>query len=285
MLERILVPLDGSPAGARILEVIRPLARRAHGKVVLFHAAEPPLAAGMNSGFVGQDIRLDAEKYLEGLVREIQPQGFHMEILVRVGPAAGVILDGIKETKATMVAMATHGRTGLARLAFGSVAEQVLHASDVPVLMLRSVEGTPPHGGSDKNVFAQVLVPVDGSDLALGVAPRVAVIAKACGSRVILIHVLPPEPARSESLEHADAIFAAAKKSFGAAGVKVEDTMIRTGDAASEILDACRQRPIAAIAMSSHGRSGLARLVMGSVAESVVRGSWLPVLVARSFRK
>ncbi len=84
--------------------------------------------------------RIDAEEYLAALAVDLRRRGIHVKTMVRRGDAAEEILKAARETNADVIAMTTHGRSGLGRLLFGSVAETVLRESQIPVLLLRSTE-------------------------------------------------------------------------------------------------------------------------------------------------
>lgn len=276
MLKHILIPLDASPAAESVLDRFMPLLIRPDTDVVLLHVEEPPLVASLDPGR-GDDARAEAQEYVREAARKLSATGVRCRGVVKHGPAADAIVAMAAEKTNGMIAMATHGRTGLARLAFGSVAESVLRRSPVPVLLVRTA-GQKEDGPA--LAVKRMVVPVDGSTLALGIAPRVAELAKAFRAEVTLVHVLPPKPAQGETVAHAERLVAAAKDRFQEEGLTCE-ALIRTGDAAEEILDAVRQRKADLIACSTHGRTGIARAVLGSVTEKLLRGAAVPMLVSR----
>jgi nucleotide-binding universal stress UspA family protein len=134
-----------------------------------------------------------------------------------------------------------------------------------------------------------VLVPLDGSTLAEGAIPRAAEMAVASGARMILLraasaHTYPgadPIEAQVAVVREAEAYLADVAARVRALGVKDVRTSTWYGEAASAIVDAAAFNHADLIVMTTHGRSGLGRLVMGSVAESVLRGTTMPILVLR----
>jgi nucleotide-binding universal stress UspA family protein len=134
-------------------------------------------------------------------------------------------------------------------------------------------------------MYDRILVPLDGSDLAKAIIPRVEAMAMAHGAEVILLEVLPatgvhPETAARER-EEAEQHLTAVEKQLLDAGVKARHTVRHGSDAAAEIVDYAEVNDVDLIAMSTHGRSGIGRWVFGSVASKVLRGTSKPILLVR----
>src|SRR6185503_10411644 len=137
MIERIVVPLDGSSTAEAILTEVRRILHRTNSELILVRAIVPPPAEDSMS-MVGAEVLIDAAReYTLGVEARLKEAGFRVKSVTRVGTAAGVILDAARKGKADLIAMATHGETGLKRMILGSVTEQVLRKSSVPVLALR----------------------------------------------------------------------------------------------------------------------------------------------------
>jgi nucleotide-binding universal stress UspA family protein len=137
MFKKILVPLDGSETAERILPPVKELAKIHESEVtllqvVLVHA--PPVSD--NSEPEAQAI-LSAEKYLKNMESSLKTEGLNVSSIVRYGHEAGVIIDHAKRHGFDLIAMSTHGRSGLGQFVLGSVASKILHASTVPVLLFR----------------------------------------------------------------------------------------------------------------------------------------------------
>ena len=145
MYKRALVPLDGSPVGETILPFILEIAGPLDMDVVLLRVVQPVPAMVIEGSrhVVTEDVvarRIDAEEYLAPLAVELRGKGVRVETRVRRGMPAAEILAAAREVEADLIAMTTHGRSGLGRLMFGSVAEEVLRDSDIPVFLMRATE-------------------------------------------------------------------------------------------------------------------------------------------------
>lgn len=143
MYERILVPLDGSELAEAILPFAEQIAGPLDAELVLARVVEPIVAAvGLASGEVGGDDALRhhqmaAKRYLEELAERLTTKGLRVRTLAALG-VPGLEIPAMAEAeKADLIAMTTHGRTGVRRLLFGSVAEEVLRRASLPVLLFR----------------------------------------------------------------------------------------------------------------------------------------------------
>jgi nucleotide-binding universal stress UspA family protein len=151
MYRRILVALDGSATAEQVLPHVEALAERFGSTVVLLRAVTPPerlMAAVVEPGTgvgvdpetfqnIGQAERADAREYLEKTAQRLEARGLSVDIEAPEADAADVIVARASEQDVDLIAMTTHGRGGLGRLIFGSVAEAVLRAAPCPVLLVR----------------------------------------------------------------------------------------------------------------------------------------------------
>ncbi len=145
MYKRALIPLDGSPVGETILPFILEIAGPLDMEVVLLRVVQPvpPVVIEGSRHIVVEDEearRIDAQEYLAPLAVQLRNKGVRVETKVSRGMPAAEIVAAARETEADLIAMTTHGRSGLGRLMFGSVAEAVLRHSDIPVFLLRATE-------------------------------------------------------------------------------------------------------------------------------------------------
>jgi nucleotide-binding universal stress UspA family protein len=146
MYERVLVPLDGTERAEAILPIVEQMAGPLDAEFILFRVVEPisPGEAMASAGVVTPDTflarELDAKRYLHEVERRLSKKGLRVRAQVVIGPPVEEILAAAKATGADLIAMATHARSAVGRIFFGSVAEAVLHASPVPVLMIRMTE-------------------------------------------------------------------------------------------------------------------------------------------------
>jgi nucleotide-binding universal stress UspA family protein len=275
LLQRLIVPLDGSSAAETILSEARRFLHRSDSELVLVRA-EFPVVTDMVPGIVAADVG-EARAYLERVAGTLEEQGARVQVVAESGPAVEVILRTVAERKGTLIAMSTHGRTGAARAVMGSVAEQVLRRSPVPVLTVRTLRAAAAVPPDERQPLRNVLLPLDRSERSLQALAPAADLCRLFGARLLLLHVLE----RDEDQVTADAWFRAVETRAGSQGVAVT-TLIETGSVADEILDVARFHDADLIAMATHGRRGLGRLAMGSVTEEVLRKSFVPLLAVRS---
>ena len=139
MYKKILVPLDGSPVAEQILSEVKELAKLAGAEIQLLRVVLVHTLPGADPTDKEVIAVREAEKYLEEIQSRLEKEGFDSSVHVRYGHDAGEILDHSKQVD--LVAMSTHGRTGLGRWALGSVAERVMRHSDKPVLLVRASKG------------------------------------------------------------------------------------------------------------------------------------------------
>ena len=143
MFETILVPLDGSKLAEESLGRVKELARAHGSKVVLLRVAFALVFPGAEPTKFQAQVTEEAEGYLEKIKKELEAEGIRTETVVRYGFPADEILAHINRGGVDLVAMTTHGRTGPARMVMGSIVEQVIRHSDVPVLSFRSSGSRP----------------------------------------------------------------------------------------------------------------------------------------------
>ena len=137
MYKRILVPLDGSPLAAGILPHVTGLAKSVGAEMVLLRVAFARIFPGQDPIQTQVTAVQEAEEYVVGLAKELQSQGVKAEAKVRYGDPVEEILDHVAWDHIDLIAMATHGRTGVMRVVMGSVVEQVLRRTPVPMLVHR----------------------------------------------------------------------------------------------------------------------------------------------------
>lgn len=298
MFSKILVPLDGSKAAEKVLPHARSLAGKLKVPVELLAVVDIADVASHTASerprFLDSAIERAMEhssSYLQGVARAFPDVGM-VKCSVEKGQAEEAIIEKAATDRAMLIAMATHGRSGLNRFLLGSVAEKTLRATVNPLLLVRATE-EPKEGES---LLKAILVPLDGSELGEGVLPMIADIAKRLDLEVELFRAyhIPYNVyggdagfyagnyeeliagVRDEAIEYLGKKAAEVKK----LGVEKVSYVVKDGFAGDEII-ALAQKNQALIAMSSHGRSGVKRWVLGSVAETVVRHAANPVLITR----
>lgn len=205
--------------------------------------------------------------------------------------AAPVILDYAGEEEIDLIVLATHGRRGVRRMLLGSVAEEVVRRAGRPVLTVRS-DGDGAHGEPPR----RVLVPVDFSEHARRALLYGEAIAERTGAELHVLHVLPemsfPDPYFAEAAQLRAMANAAQERVPEALARNVQEvlgtgadahTHLEVGSPAATIVRVAEAEDVDHVVLSSHGRTGLQRALLGSVAEGVVRRASCPVLTVKSF--
>jgi nucleotide-binding universal stress UspA family protein len=296
MADRILVPLDGSPRSELILSQIGRLLRHADAEVLLLRVLPPdghPMGSPESVRLSGE--REVAQKYVSDLVERFRGRGARIWGRVIRGEAAPAILETAEIEGSSLIAMTTHGRTGLRRWVLGSVAEKVVRQSPVPVLLVRSFVPGPGatlrDASPEELSIRKILLPIDGSPAAEAAVPHAKALAELFGSEILVVHaeypvVLPgPEvgafPVAIPTPAWSDAVTEPTADVFQRAGLRVT-RVTEIGDPASVILDECDSLGADLIVMATHGRTGAGRWFLGSVAERVLRHAHVPILLVRS---
>ncbi len=146
MIRKILAPLDGSKRAEAIVPHVEQIAHCFEAKVILLQVIEPVFVYASPNGYPGWDLDKNkrdilvnqAQKYLTGIKGEFREVGISTKLLVEEGPIVGTIIDVAEKNDVDMIAMASHGRTGLSHVFYGSVAAGVLHRIDRPLLIIRA---------------------------------------------------------------------------------------------------------------------------------------------------
>jgi len=298
MFEKILVPLDGSAIAQGILPCVKTLARRFGSTIVLFHAAEAPVELDRQEKYAKETIdriRSLADQYLTGVAKVLRRQRFKVEIKVGLGGVARSITDFAETENIDLIAMSTHSRAGPARWMMGSVPDRVLRHIHKPVLLVRPMGESPVD--AKPLLLKRLIVPLDGSQAAQAVLPYAREMAKTLKLEVALIQVISAETTvqftpmgpdtwavPTDVLQQIDVLasgyLAGVGKELEREGISVRWDVLR-GAPAHSIVEFAKETPGSIVAMTTHGRSGLRRWVLGSVADQVVRASGEPVLVIR----
>lgn len=303
----ILVPLDGSALAERALAIAATLAARLQSDLHLVHVHRERIVDEIPTyGLSGEAAREAAETYVRGSADRVRAdQGGNVSGSVLEGSAAGAIVAHAQAIGADLIVMASHGRTGASRFWLGSVADAVIRSATVPVLMVRGGDGaTPspatPSPATASPLFERILVPLDGSELAEAVLPHAIALAKLGEARVHLLQVeeraedlrlsvwglavqepddLPHRLANADRYLHH--VIARLEPELAPATVSVESRGAhRVGEAIAKV---AVEHETDLIAMATHGR-GASRLLIGSVADKVIRGTDCSILLLRTGR-
>ncbi|WP_159901599.1 universal stress protein [Salinirussus salinus] len=291
MYDTILVPTDGSDHAVRAAEHARYLAdafdATVHVVTVLDlqRAGGPFDAGGLGEEFVGR-LEAQGEEALE-TVRTVVDGEAVVTATLR-GEPSETILEYAADHDVGLVAMGTHGRTGVDRYVAGSVTERVVSRSEAPVLTARATERSRVGDG-----YEEVLIPTDGSEPAgAAVEPGLAV-AERTGARVHAVTVVdagdaaasPGYSVPEEVTAHLEAEGEAATERIATQarerGLEAT-TAVRTGVAARDLLAYADEHDVDLVAMGTAGRTGLTRYLMGSTTERLIRHAEMPVLAVNA---
>lgn len=286
MYKRILVPLDGSALAEAILPQIQRLTRGTDPDLILLRAYDLPIEVAPLPDVMAE-LRARAQEYLETRRAALaSASGTHGKVsaAARGGQAAPVILETAREMGADLIAMTTHGYSGLSHWVHGSVAERVLRNSPVPVLMMKSFEradlSAPP---APMGEIRKILVPVDGSRQSEEILPHALELSRRFDAEITVLYVLEaadtlhPHTSSAWGGHHLAQLVEKLRAKGERAAAATEQ-----GYPADRIIHYARHFGMDLIAMTTHGRSGLSRLWIGSVAEKVIRSMARPILLVRT---
>ncbi len=295
MFKKILVPLDGSKIAEAVIPFAREIADRSSAEILFVTAVQHVGVwdAALSLQVLKRESEIAAD-YLATVERDVAVEGQKVTTQVLDGDAAEAVLAAADEAVADLIAISTHGRSGVSRWLFGSVATRILEHAGVPLLVLRPKEGE--DRGAPGPVVKKILVPLDGSEVAKSVLPVVEEFAKTMGASLVLYHSVAPLSAYpgfesagaaalgdavEETQRQAREILARASEEVNSHGVEAT-TVVSLGTAVDGVLSAADELDVDLIAIATHGRSGLGRAVLGSVADGVIRRSAVvPCLVVR----
>lgn len=284
---RILVPVDGGELEGWVLQRARRLLASPGTHVTLLRVIVPPRARWTDPGFRSDEAHQAVFDAAAARAAELRAAGTDADSLVRFGDPATEILREIEDGSHTLVLMATSARSGLARVLFGSTALRVLHDAPVPLVMMRPpltpFGAISPAAEHEPAAFGCLLVALDGSDTAEAILPAAGELAHAMGSRLHLLRAVPGGPEEEVHRRLAAEYLERKVEVLRRRGLRTTSE-VRTGAATEEILGALKDGEIDSVAMTTHGRTGLARALYGSVAEGVLTHVEAPVLLWRSPR-
>jgi len=320
MYTRILVPLDGSTRAERAIPVAARIARTSGGAVVLVRAANVATAfwpsIATEAPVVHSALDADqaaADEYLAGIKQAPELAGITTETRILFGPASPAILAAAESSQADLIVLCSHGYTGMARWALGSVAEKVARYALVPVLVLREAGPVPAGPHPDVTRPLRALVALDGSVLAKAAlepaASLIAALAAPAQGALHLVRVVKPvlpdrEGKDPEEQEH----FLSKAKRYLSSTVEqlraglvapalanlnlpvtwsvaidadVAEGIVRVAENGEDAEGAGVFGRCDVIAMATHGRGGVQRWAMGSITERVLHATKLPLLIVR----
>lgn len=292
MFRRLLVPLDGSPFAASVIPLAIDLARRANGEVRFVvvtpplppaHGSMPPLDPNFEMA-----LRADNRRYLDEVMGRESGGSVAVSGEVLDGPVVETLVDAMQAHGSDLVVLASHGRGGFSRFWLGSTATSLIRQSPVPLLLLR------PDEGEDLRLLhpKRILVPQDGSGfgdeilwdaLALGGTDGVEYhVVQVIAPVPLVLSAASPERDRRNFAEReaaATEYLASVREGVTARGASCVSRVLVGEKVAPEIIGYADGEGCDLIAMRTHGRGGVGRLVIGSVADKIIRGTRVPLLL------
>lgn len=305
MYGRIVVPLDGTPFGDYALPYAVAIARRTGAEIELVHVhrhrkAEPYLAGITPYCYEGE---VERERVVDqqGVHEELdwlqdqadslaQTEGIKVSARVLDGRVDLALQQAAEQLRADLVVMATHGRGGLNRWRFGSVGDALVRHVDFPILLVRPPDhvGPPPSPTIDN-----VLITLDGSAFSEQILKPACALLGQLNAQVTLVHVVSPLPGpgrRLTRLEYANVEQRCAQAKAYLDGIAdrlgevVQRPTVRTvvdRVPAAAVLDLIAQTHYDMVALATHGRGGLTRLLAGSTADEILQATHTPVFLLR----
>lgn len=286
-MKKILVPLDGSALADRAIPFVATLAASARCEIVLIRAVN---TLSVYSERAGVALKREAQDALDAAASALEAQGLSVVTRVFDQPAETAILEAAEDPDVGLIVMSTHGRGGLGRFIYGSVADAVLREAPVPVLMV------PPHGldtwPTDRRV--SILVALDGSELSKTALAPACDLADVLGASLLLASVVtfPSYASYAEGYvftdpEVTESVVVEARHALEeiAAELRTETRPVEVcatyGTPYFGITTIARDRGVGLIVMATHGRGGMTRALLGSVATATIRQTDIPIVLVR----
>ena len=298
MYKKIMVPTDGSGFDRDAILVALRVAERNDAKVRLVRVLTTGALFGMAGspdgiGAYGEALRLQHDTALSelyALAAECRcVSSAEISVDLEQGPVADVLEVYAKRNEIDLIVISSHGRRGIARLSLGSVTDSLIRGTTIPVLVVkRKASYLTPDACKE---FHHVLVPLDGSPLAEQILARVVPLAKLEAAKMTLLHVLMPSEIRyadderrklpwwEEEVADAEAYLARKANQMRRHGIDTMTDVVVGERVSDEITDYARRQGADLIAIATHGRGGLGRVLRGSVADTVTESATSSILV------
>lgn len=292
MLKTLLVPLDGSSLSEQVLPIAAELARAAQAQIILIRAIGNAARRTLSAGEPPIE-RSEAAASLSRIGDQLRSAGLAVQQLIEEDEAGRTILASAQKLGVDLILMSTHGRSGLGRWLYGSVAEQVICHAVVPILLVPPTAGIgwPAGAGGGR---PRIVVALDGSRLSRKALAPASDLAWLMAAELLLLRVVEPAPpADSDPFDYQPPFdqereLTAARRYLEAIAVELRSaghpvsTRVVVGPPATLIAAVAREQGAVMIALATQVEGGLKRLILGSVALGVLRKTDVPLLLARS---
>jgi nucleotide-binding universal stress UspA family protein len=293
MYRTLLVPVDRSAFAEHALPLALSIARQSRASIHLVAVSTPVSITPLEGLYVSptelqEEAKARYQTYLDGAMARLRER-IDVPISGEVvsGEAAPTLCHLAEGGRYDLVVMATHGRSPLGRFWLGSVADDLIRHANLPLLLVRPGDEEPDL--DEEPYLSNLVLPLDGTPLAEQILePAVALAEPMPETEMILLRAIPAtgpdeeaDVADSHSYREAEDYLASVAARLEARGLKVRTHVVFEDRPAEAILHETEGQHAGTIALETHGRSGLSRLLQGSVADQVIRGTHVPVLVHR----
>jgi nucleotide-binding universal stress UspA family protein len=295
-----MVPTDGSGFDREAIRVALRIAERSNAKVRLVRVLATGsffgvAAASEGTAVAAEVVRSERDKALAelyALAAECRlTANVDVSADLHAGPVNDVLEGYARRHDVDLIVISTHGRSGIARLSLGSVTDSLIRHTSIPVLVVKPPASylNPQAGDS----FRRIVVPLDGSTLAEQILPRVMVLATLENCEITLLHILtsrahspneiaePDAPWSDNDISIAEEYLLRISKKLRRGGAPVRTDIVVSENIAVAIGDFAVRQGADLIAIATHGRGGLARMLRGSVADAVMHSGKMSMLVFR----
>jgi nucleotide-binding universal stress UspA family protein len=300
MYKMIMCPTDGSGFDREAIRVALRIAERSQAKVRLVRVHCIGAFFGMESSPEAATVSLKVlEQERDRILNELHDlaaecratSGAEIEVSVEDGPVPDALHAYAKRNKVDLIVMSSHGRGGIARLSLGSVTDSLIRHTTIPVLV---VKPHPSYVNSQPHAFKRIVVSLDGSSGAEQVLPGVVDLARVDESELTLLRVVVPRTSAQKTVANEcapwwDKEVAAAEAYLFRTADKLQEDGLRTRtdvvigeNVAKSIADYAARESADLLAIATHGRGGLSRVLIGSVADALTRTSHTSLLVLRA---
>ncbi|HEY3112427.1 MAG TPA: universal stress protein [Gemmatimonadaceae bacterium] len=297
MYSTIMVPTDGSGFDREAIRVALRIAERSEAKVRLVRVLATGSFFGMAAAAEGTSVAAEVVRSerdralsdLYALAAECRATAnADITVDLHAGPVADVLEGYARRHEVDLIVISTHGRSGISRMSLGSVTDSLIRHTSIPVLVVKPATSYLNPQVSD--AFERIVVPLDGSTLAEQILPRVMTLATLEEAEITLLHVLSSRSNSRNDVADPDAtwwdketpaqeyLFRIAKK-LRRKGAPVRTDIVVSENVPDAIGDFAAREKSDLIAIATHGRGGLARMLRGSVADAVMHSGRTSMLV------
>jgi nucleotide-binding universal stress UspA family protein len=298
MYTTIMVPTDCSGFDREAIRVALRLAEKTRAKLHLVRVSTSAAFLGMAATTDGLALSAEAlQQELDTELAELHALAAECRMITNAdittaleqGSVPDALAGYANRNDVDVIIISTHGRRGFARFSLGSVTDSLIRLTTIPVLVVK-----PPRSYLNPQVgdaFRRIVVPLDGSALAEQILPRIAELADLEGAELTLLYVLKPQtyaqqqiqdpllPWWEKDIASAEAYLFPMAAKLRRRGLTVSSDIVIGENVAEKIAEFARCEKADLIAIATHGRGGLSRLIHGSVADALTKSARASVFV------